>query len=106
MNVLIVDDEALAREELVFLVKDNVKISSVHEADTIDSAFRIISEFKIDLLFLDIQLGNENGFDLADDLKERKNAPKIIFATAYDQYALDAFNASAVDYVLKPFAKH
>ncbi|CUS25457.1 response regulator [Paucilactobacillus oligofermentans DSM 15707 = LMG 22743] len=103
MNVLIVDDEALAREELVFLVKDNVKISSVHEADTIDSAFRIISEFKIDLLFLDIQLGNENGFDLADDLKERKNAPKIIFATAYDQYALDAFNASAVDYVLKPF---
>lgn len=103
MNVLIVDDEALAREELVFLVKDNVKISSVHEADTIDAAFRIISEFKIDLLFLDIQLGNENGFDLADDLKERKNAPKIIFATAYDQYALDAFNASAVDYVLKPF---
>jgi len=103
MNVLIVDDEALAREELAFLVKDNVKISSVHEADTIDAAFRIISEFKIDLLFLDIQLGNENGFDLADDLKERKNAPKIIFATAYDQYALDAFNASAVDYVLKPF---
>ena len=103
MNVLIVDDEALAREELAFLVKDNVKIASVHEADTIDAAFRIISEFKIDLLFLDIQLGNENGFDLADDLKERKNAPKIIFATAYDQYALDAFNASAVDYVLKPF---
>lgn len=103
MNILIVDDESLAREELEFLVKDNPKVSAVYEADTIDAAFRVISKFKIDLLFLDIQLGEENGFDLADDLKTKKNAPKIVFATAYDQYALDAFNASAVDYILKPF---
>lgn len=76
MNILIVDDESLAREELEFLVKDNPKVSAVYEADTIDAAFRVISEFKIDLLFLDIQLGEENGFDLADDLKTKKNALK------------------------------
>lgn len=103
MQVLIVDDEPLAREELQYLLTQNQQVTQIFEADSIESAMQQLMGHQIDLVFLDIQLGDENGFTLAKQLKAIAAQPRIIFATAYDQYALDAFNANALDYILKPF---
>ena len=103
MQVLIVDDEPLARGELKYLLAQNKNVGSILEADSIGNAKQLIVSKQIDLIFLDIQLGDENGFELADQIKKISKRPQIIFATAYDQYALDAFNANALDYILKPF---
>lgn len=103
MQVLVVDDERLAREELKYLLTQNQNVTVVLEADSIESAQRWLASETINLIFLDIQLGDENGFTLAEQIKKISKRPRIIFATAYDQYALDAFNANALDYILKPF---
>lgn len=103
MKVLVVDDEPLAREELSFLLEQNKHVDEIAEAENISEAKNWLIKETIDLVFLDIQLGDENGLELANQLKELSSRPRIIFATAYDQYALDAFNANALDYILKPF---
>lgn len=103
MHVLIVDDEPLAREELKYLLTQNQNVTAILEADSIESAQNWLAKETINLIFLDIQLGDENGFTLAEQIKRISKRPRIIFATAYDQYALDAFNANALDYILKPF---
>lgn len=103
MKVLVVDDEPLAREELSFLLEQNKHVDDIAEAENISEAKNWLIKETIDLVFLDIQLGDENGLELANQLKELSSRPRIIFATAYDQYALDAFNANALDYILKPF---
>jgi Response regulator of the LytR/AlgR family len=103
MHVLIVDDEPLAREELSYIINQNKHISSIDEAESIDEAMEKMIDHKPDILFLDIHLAGETGFELADKLKKLKNPPYLIFATAYDQYALQAFQADAKDYILKPF---
>ncbi|WP_137596684.1 LytR/AlgR family response regulator transcription factor [Paucilactobacillus kaifaensis] len=103
MRVLIVDDEPLAREELKYLLTQNQNVTAILEADSIASAQKWLEKETINLIFLDIQLGDENGFTLADQIKKISQRPRIIFATAYDEYALDAFNANALDYILKPF---
>ena len=64
---------------------------------------RRVNENKPDIVFLDIQLSDDNGFEIANILKKMKNPPAIVFATAYDQYALQAFEVDALDYILKPF---
>lgn len=103
MQILIVDDEPLAREELRYLLEQNQHVSQIFEAADIATAQRQLMNQQVDLVFLDIQLGADNGFTLAKRLKDISARPRIIFATAYDQYALDAFNANALDYILKPF---
>lgn len=103
MQILIVDDEPLARAELRYLLTQNHHVTAVFEAENIQTAQQQLLTQKIDLVFLDIQLGDDNGFTLAQQLKQISTQPRIIFATAYDQYALDAFNANALDYILKPF---
>ena len=98
-KVLIVDDERAARNELVFLLKSYPWIDITGEADNLDRAVSIINEKHPDIVFLDVQLTGENGFDL---LKRVEVNFKVIFVTAFDNYAIRAFDVNAADYLLKP----
>ncbi|QIW80964.1 two-component system response regulator LytT [Bacillus tequilensis] len=103
LKVLIVDDEMLARDELAYLLKRTNEDMEINEAENIESAFDQMMDQKPDLLFLDVDLSGENGFDIAKRLKKMKHPPAVVFATAYDQYALKAFEVDALDYLTKPF---
>ncbi|MGX7420187.1 LytTR family transcriptional regulator DNA-binding domain-containing protein [Carnobacterium gallinarum] len=103
MHILIVDDEPLARDELGYLITKNYPASSIDEAESVTEALEKMLNQRPDLVFLDIHLTDESGFELANKFKRMKNPPQIIFATAYDEYALQAFEANAIDYILKPF---
>ena len=103
MKVLIIDDEPLARNELEFLLKQNIAVTTTYQAESIQEALDIILSKKVDLLFLDISLNNENGFKLANELNQLAVSPFVIFATAYSNYAVQAFDINALDYILKPF---
>lgn len=99
MNVLIVDDERLARKELNTLLKGYPKLNIIGECSNVDQAIESINELKPDLVFLDIHMPGKSGFDL---LEEIDKSPFIIFVTAYDEYAIKAFEVNALDYLLKP----
>jgi len=99
MKALIVDDERLARKELISLLRNHENIEIIGEAVNADDAFEKINQLKPDLLFLDIQMPGKTGFDLLEMLE---TVPKVIFTTAYDEYALKAFEVNALDYLLKP----
>lgn len=103
MHTLIVDDEPLARNELAYLLESCEGISSIVEAESIEEALEKMLQDEIDLIFLDIHLTSESGLTLANKINQLKNPPMIIFATAYDDYAIKAFELNATDYVLKPF---
>jgi two-component system LytT family response regulator len=100
MNALIVDDERHAREELARLLKPHPEIHVVGKAANAKEARSLIRSLRPDLIFLDIQMPEETGFELLDSLGEE--APRTIFTTAYDAHALRAFEFGAVDYLLKP----
>ena len=102
MKALIIDDERLARKELNSLLEDSKEISIVGEAINVDDAYQKIQEMRPDLLFLDIQMPGKSGFDLLEMLD---SVPHVIFTTAYDEYALQAFDVNALDYLLKPIQK-
>jgi len=102
MKALVIDDERLARKELISLLNDYPKIEIVGEAMNADDALEKITTLKPDLLFLDIQMPGKNGFELLESLDV---TPKVIFTTAYDEYALKAFEVNALDYLLKPIRK-
>ncbi len=99
MKALIIDDERLARTELKRLLTPFKEIKVVGEAVNADDALEKIQELKPDLLFLDIQMPGKTGFDM---LEELDSVPTVIFVTAYDEYALKAFEYNALDYLLKP----
>ena len=99
MRALIVDDERLARKELINLLKEHEQIEIVGEAVNADEAQEMIKSLDPDLLFLDIQMPGKTGFELLQNLDK---APKVVFVTAYDEYALKAFEVNALDYLLKP----
>lgn len=99
MKILIIDDERLARNELRRLLKAHPQVELVGEAATIAEGLQLIEQTKPDLLLLDIQMPEGSGFDL---LAALDNPPMVIFTTAYDQYAIRAFDANALDYLLKP----
>ncbi|MDN6899610.1 response regulator [Oenococcus sicerae] len=103
MNILVVDDEPLARDELSYLLKQNLLVDAVDQADSIATAISKLLKGKIDVIFIDISLNDENGFELADELKKLAQPPLIIFATAFDSFAVKAFDIDAIDYILKPF---
>lgn len=103
MKVLIVDDEPLARNELHYLLNENALINQIDEADGVMTADQKVNAAHPDLVFLDIKLDDGNGMALARRWKKQPQPPAIVFATAYDNYAIEAFNEAAVDYVLKPF---
>lgn len=99
MRALIIDDERLARKELSNLLSEYKNIEIVGEAANADDAYELIQQTNPDLLFLDIQMPGKTGFELLEMLD---NVPKVIFTTAYDEFALKAFEVNALDYVLKP----
>jgi len=99
MRALIIDDERLARKELTKLLEDFPEIEILGEAANADEAFELINTLNPDLLFLDIQMPGKTGFELLEMLD---SVPKVIFTTAYDEYALKAFEVNALDYLLKP----
>ena len=99
MKALIIDDERLARKELISLLAAHEQISIVGEAANADEAEALIAEKRPDLLFLDINMPGRSGFELLGSLD---HAPHVIFVTAYDEHALKAFSVNALDYLLKP----
>jgi two-component system response regulator LytT len=106
MNALIVDDEKPARDELAFLLKGFPEVSVVGQGKNGLDAVALIKEHNPDVVFLDVQMPGLDGFGVIRKLKERKlKLPHIVFSTAYDQYAVQAFEVNAVDYILKPFDK-
>ncbi|WP_299072727.1 LytTR family DNA-binding domain-containing protein [uncultured Paraglaciecola sp.] len=98
-RALIVDDERLARQELRLLLEDINEVQIIGEAANLTEAIAVIKTEKPDLVFLDIQLRHENGFDLLHQVKHNFN---LIFVTAFDEYAIRAFEINALDYLLKP----
>lgn len=101
LNVIIVDDEEFARSSLYFLLQENCEnINICGIAKSVEEARSLLAIHEIDLIFLDIAMPGKNGFELIPDAKA-SNA-QVVFTTAYDQYALKAIKASALDYLLKP----
>jgi len=103
MKLLIVEDEYLARAELSHLLKQDARVSEILEADSIAEATKLLLSNAIAIAYLDIHLTDESGMDLAEMLKDIPDPPVIVFATAYDHYAIEAFEKNATDYILKPF---
>ena len=99
VNALLVDDERLARRELRRLLARHPDVTIAGEAATVDEAEARLREFPIDLLFLDIKMPGATGFDLLERLER---VPLLVFTTAYDEFALRAFEVNACDYLLKP----
>ena len=102
IKTLIVDDEPLARDRVRRFLRDEGDIQVIGESGNGIEAIETINREQPDLVFLDIQMPEKNGFDVIKSLNRRK-LPTIIFVTAYDQYALRAFDVHALDYLLKPF---
>jgi two-component system LytT family response regulator len=99
MRALIVDDERLARKELMKLLEDHPMIEVVGEAMNAEEANQLVNDLNPDLLFLDIQMPGKTGFQLLEELDA---VPLVVFTTAYDEFALKAFEVNALDYLLKP----
>ena len=99
LRTIVIDDERLAREELKFLLKDYHEIEIIEEAKNGAEGIEKINALKPDLVFLDISMPEMNGFEM---LKQLDEIPKVIFVTAYDEYAINAFEVNALDYILKP----
>lgn len=102
MEVLIVDDELLARQRLARMLAKLDNVNLVGEAENADDALTAIAELDPDVVLLDIQMPECDGLTLAQKIAELEDPPSIIFCTAYDQYALDAFGTTAIGYLLKP----
>jgi len=99
VRTIIIDDERLARNELKKLLQDFGEIEVIDEASNVQEGLEKIERHNPDLIFLDIQMPGKTGFDL---LEELDRSPKVIFTTAYDEFALKAFEVNAFDYLLKP----
>lgn len=99
MKAIIIDDERLARQELKNLLSAYSEIQIVGEANNAEAAVEQIKQLKPDVIFLDIQMPGKNGFEL---LEEISGVPEVVFVTAYDEYAIRAFEVNALDYLLKP----
>ena len=102
LRTIIVEDEELARKLMKTFLQENEHIELIAECENGFEGVKMINELKPDLVFLDIQMPKITGFELLELLEHK---PQIIFATAYDQYALKAFEFNAADYLLKPYSK-
>lgn len=102
MKCLVVEDSRLARKELVKLLLEINTFKNIEEAANGEEAIDILKSYKPDVIFLDIHLPGMTGFDFLESLNQ---IPKVIFTTAYDEYAIKSFDYNAVDYVLKPIKK-
>jgi two-component system LytT family response regulator/two-component system response regulator LytT len=106
LSAVIVDDEQLARDELTYLLKSVDDVSIVAQGHNGLEAVSLVKEHSPDILFLDVQMPGLDGFGVIKKLIDKKvPLPQIIFGTAFDQYAVKAFEVNAIDYLLKPFDK-
>src|SRR5699024_9746776 len=104
LNVMIAEDEFLAREELLYLLEKEKDIVLLPSAETGEELIELYFEHRPDVLFIDIEMPGLTGVEAAKQIsKSTNNAPLFVFTTAYDAYAIDAFEIEAVDYLLKPF---
>ena len=99
IKTIIIDDERLAREEVKRALEMHQEFEIIGEASHVDEAITLIEELKPDVLFLDIHMPGKSGFDLLDELTI---VPEVVFTTAYDEYAVKAFELNALDYLVKP----
>lgn len=104
-KTIIIDDERFSREELAFLLSTYKEIEIIAEADSAESGLMLVVKNEPDIVFVDIEMTGMNGIEFARITKQMKKPPMIIFATAFPNYALDAFETNAFDYLLKPFEK-
>ena len=104
IKVLVVDDELLGRERILSLLREHADIKIVGECANGREAVEAIQNLKPDLVFLDVQMPKIDGFEVVEIIGA-ENMPAVIFVTAYDEYAIPAFEINAVDYLLKPFDK-
>jgi len=102
LKVLVVDDERPALDELAYLLGEDPRVHGVLTTDSATEALRILQDLEVDAVFLDIQMPGLSGLELAQVLARFRTPPPIVFVTAHEQHAVDAFDLRAVDYVLKP----
>lgn len=106
LSAVIIDDEQLARDELSYLLKSVDDVNIVAQGHNGLEAINLIKEYSPDVVFLDVQMPGLDGFGVIKKLMDKKiSLPQFIFATAFDQYAVKAFEVNAIDYLLKPFDK-
>jgi DNA-binding LytR/AlgR family response regulator len=105
LRALIIDDEFAARHELRYLLDKFDSVEVVGEAASSSEALKLIQAVEYDVLFLDINMPGMNGLKLAEKIKDLPRKPSIVFITANDNYALDAFDLDAADYLMKPIEK-
>ena len=102
LRAIVVDDEQLAREELCYMLEQLGNVEVVAQAGNGLEAVGIVERFGPDVVFLDVQMPGLSGFEVAHRLIQNGSSPNIIFVTAFDRYAIEAFEVNAVDYLLKP----
>jgi DNA-binding LytR/AlgR family response regulator len=102
LRALVVDDEAPAREELAFLLRDDPRVGETSVAGSAGEALRILAERPVDVIFCDIKMPGLDGVELARVVGRFAERPRVVFVTAYDDRAVDAFELQAVDYLMKP----
>ena len=100
--VLVIDDERPALDELAFLLERDPRVADVLTCDSATEALRILQDLEVDAVFLDIQMPGLTGLELAQVLSRFRTPPPVVFVTAHEEHAVEAFDLHAVDYVLKP----
>ena len=103
IRTLVVDDERYSREELIHLLKQHPSIEIIGEGESGEQAIVQAMQLQPDVMFLDVEMPIMNGMDAAKAIQKLKNVPKIVFATAYPQFGVEAFRLEALDYLLKPY---
>lgn len=102
LSVLVIDDERPAREDLAYLAEQDPRVGQVLTAGSAAEALRVLHEQPVDLVLSDIHMPGLNGLDLAQTLRRFKQPPEVVFVTAFDEHAIEAFEIGVVDYLLKP----
>lgn len=106
MNCIIVEDEYPARKELAYFIKTFSSIKIIEEFDDSIKALKYIQNNQMDIIFLDISMPNLDGITLGKIIKNMEDKPKVVFITAHPEYAIDAFEVEAFDYILKPYSEN
>lgn len=103
MKVMLLDDEKVIVDELKYILEKHSNFQVINSYDDVNEFMEDVEKIQPDVVFIDINLGSITGFDVAEKLLQLSKTPIIVFATAYDEYAIKAFEYGAIDYILKPF---